>query len=207
LDLSSVDLAMLFQPGFENHRQWFSRPDLEVLASSGIAVGVTSYGRDEYFIDREVLAAHGYSTQGEAEENPFFVEMGHENVRWGHTLWRLGSASPGEGFQPDGERLEAIGRLSRALAWWHRIGFVSEALNFGSERDLALPGVGRSRLIYLMGDLYVQPDTGELLRDRAGALQPVNMCVPPDLMSRRPLPGPESLDGALWAAEVFERLG
>jgi hypothetical protein len=206
LDPDSLDLVMLFQPGFENHQEWFSGPDLMLLASSGIPVGVSSYGRDEYFIDREVLAAYGFADQGDAQENPFFMEMGHENVRWGHTLWRLGEEVPADGFLPHRERLQAVGRLSRTLAWWYRAGFTNRPLEFGTERETVLPGAGRARLIYLMGDLYARPNTGELLRNRKGEWQPLPMSIPADLLKRRPLPIVESLEGALWAAEVFERL-
>jgi len=206
LDPGSLDLAMLFQPGFENHREWFSQDDLRLVVGSGIPMGVTSYGRDEYYIDRAVLGAYGFSDQGGAEENPFFVEMGHENVRWGHTLWQLGKAAPAEGFRADRTRLESLGRLSRALSWWHRIGFVSRPLEFGSEHELAMPGRRKARLIYLMGDLFVQPGTGELLRNHKGEWQSLPLRVPQEMLRRRPVPEDESLEGALWAAEVFEHL-
>jgi hypothetical protein len=67
-------------------------------------------------------------------------------------------------------------------------------------------GVGRVSLVYLMGDLYARPDTGELLRDRHGEWQDLHMRIPPTLLEARPAPRSESLDGAFWAAEVFELL-
>jgi hypothetical protein len=200
------DLAMMFQPGLETNDSWFAGPGLSSLVTSGIPVGATSYGRDEYVIDRTVLVARGYSAAGDAVENPFYMEMGHANIRWGHTLWRLGPDVPGPGFVPDKHRLEGVGRLSQMLARLFAAGFVSEPLAFGTDVDVLLPGHGRARLIFLLGDLYADPQTGALLRRRGGDWHALEARLPTELLRTRPAPAPDSLDCALWAAELVDGL-
>jgi hypothetical protein len=203
LPADRLDLAMIFQPGLENHQQWFSGPDVRLLVESGLPVGVTSYGLDEFHIDRRVLEAFGYSAAPDIHENPFFVEMGHANVRWGHSLWRLGGCLPRIGSVPDHETLDRITALSRLLTRLHRAGFVSDALRFGSIRRF--PGKAGQDLIFLAGDLHVDPIAGELCRVRNGSVAGMGVHVQADDLARRPGPGSDPLEPALWVTEMFAK--
>ncbi|MEJ2327659.1 MAG: hypothetical protein P8Y25_12970, partial [Chromatiaceae bacterium] len=200
------DLAFMFQPGFETNDSWFQGPGFSAMVSSGVPVGATSYGRDEYVIDRTVLSARGYSSAGAAVENPFHMEMGHPSSRWGHTLWRLADKVPGPAFQPDEARLEAIRRLSRLLTRLFDAGYPTDPLAFGTDMEVSLPGHGRRQMIYLLGDLYADPQSGALLRRRHDQWQPLEVSLSPQALQARPRPVPDALDRALWAAELVERL-
>lgn len=203
LPVADLDLAMAFQPGLENYAQWFAGPDLRLLVETGLPVGLTSYGLDEFHIDRRVLEAFGLAAEPQTQENPFFIEMGHANVRWGHTLWRLGSRRPADGQTPDRAVLERITALSRLLARLYRTGFVSDALAFGSERRI--PGAAGQTLIYLARDLYLDPTSRELGLLRNGALQGTGLHVTPEDLALRPGPGSDPLDPALWVTGLFAR--
>jgi hypothetical protein len=200
------DLAFLFQPGFETNESWFEGTGFSEMVTSGLPVGATSYGRDEYVIDRTVLTARGYASSGAALENPFHLEAGHPSSRWGHTLWRLGDEVPGPMFRPDEARLEAISRLSRMLTRLFDAGYPSDPLTFGTDMDVPLPGGGRGQMIYLLGDLYANPQTGALVRRRGDQWQPVEAALSAQALQARPGPVPDALDRALWAAELVERL-
>jgi hypothetical protein len=200
------DLAFLFQPGFETNDSWFEGPGFRTMVASGVPVGVSSYGRDEYVIDRTVLRARGYSSAGPAVENPFHMEMGHPSSRWGHTLWRLTGEAPGPAFQPSTDLLQAIRRLSRMLTRLFQAGYASDPLAFGTDVDVPLPEGGRGQMIYLLGDLYADPQTGALKRRRGHQWQALEASLAPQALRARPPQATDSLDRALWAAELVERL-
>jgi len=200
------DLALMFQPGFETNEGWFEGSGFSTMVTSGVPVGATSYGRDEYVIDRAVLTARGYAASGAAVENPFHLEMGHASSRWGHTLWRLGDEAPGPMFRPDEARLEAIRGLSRMLTRLFYAGYPSDPLAFGTDVDVPLPEGGRGKMIYLVGDLYADPQTGALLRRRGDQWQPLEAALSAQALQARPGHMPDALDRALWAAGLVERL-
>jgi len=200
------DLALLFQPGFETNEGWFEGSGFSAMVTSGVQVGATSYGRDEYVIDRTVLTARGYAGSGTAVENPFHLEMGHPSSRWGHTLWRLGDEVPGPMFRPDEARLEAIRRLSRMLTRLFDAGYAGDPLAFGTDVQVPLPGGGRGQMIYLVADLYADPQTGALLRRRGHQWQALELSLSPQALQARPGHMPDALDRALWAAELVDRL-
>jgi hypothetical protein len=200
------DLVFMFQPGFETNETWFEGSGFSAMVTSAVPVGAASYGRDEYVIDRTVLTARGYASSGAAVENPFHLEMGHPSSRWGHTLWRLGDEVPGSMFRPDEARLEAIRRLSRMLTRLFDAGYQSDPLAFGTDVDVTLPGGARGQMIYLLGDLYADPQTGALLRRRRDQWQPLEVALSAQALQARPGHVPDALDRALWAAGLVERL-
>jgi hypothetical protein len=61
-------------------------------------------------------------------------------------------------------------------------------------------------MIYLLGDLYADPQSGALLRRRHDQWQPLEVSLSPQALQARPRPVPDALDRALWAAELVERL-
>lgn len=200
LPVAALDLAILFQPGFENNQGWFGGADLRLLVESGVPVAVTSYGYDEHLIDRCVLEAYGFGAEDGTAENPFYMEMGHPNIRWGHTLWRMAARRPPLYWVPDQARIDGVHRLSVLLARLFAAGYVSDASRFG---QVHLSDSPQERpLIYLAADVYVDPQDGRVLRRRASGWADTGRMVSRERLAARPEPPAPTLAAAVWAADL-----
>jgi hypothetical protein len=201
LPLENLDLAILFQPGFENDDQWFGGPDLRLIAESRLPVAASSYGEDEQVIDREVLTAYGFMAKDDVAENPLHMEMGHPNVRWGHTLWQVANRAPPFGFLADNDRLNDIHALSRMLTKLFDAGFINRPLEFGFAQKHNIRGE-RRRLVYLLADVYAEAASGRIWRKQRQGWSETELSLPREVMEARPPERKRSLDGAIWALKA-----
>lgn len=205
LPQAHLDLIMLMQPGFENHAQWFSGPDMALLAQCGLPVLISSYGTDEFYLERRVLQAYGFGVAAGPELNPLYFEMGHARIRWGHSLWRLASQAPTAHAPVDRATLEHITRLSRLLTRLFQTGQLSDALDFG-QRELEVNEAGKVRTLrYLAGEVYGDLRTGELVRWRQKTPEPLGAKVSAIDLAAFPVSPGDPLDRALWVTDVLYR--
>jgi hypothetical protein len=97
IELSSFDLFVLFQPGFESHPREWMKGVLPLIAKTGKPIMATSFNRDEYAMDVKCLEASGYSVEAEPHESPFFLhQQGDVNgvLQWGRVLYKISPLLP-----------------------------------------------------------------------------------------------------------------
>lgn len=201
-DGRDIDLAVIFQPGLDSETALLDPPGPAPLLSAGVPVLGSSYSRDEFLMEREILQAFGYGCRGPAD-NPLALDVGREEAHWGAILWALDPARIPTGA-PDLGAVAAVQRLSRMLAHSKLQGMLVPLERLGESVALPRREGGERTMIYLFDAFYVASDTGEVYMVDGSALRPTEVRIEAGDLRDYPGSTAEGLDRALWAARIKE---
>jgi hypothetical protein len=196
-----VDVAVVYQPGLDSDTALLEPPGPGPLLEAGIPVLGSSYSRDEFLMEREILRAFGYEC-AEPVSNPMALDLGREEARWGALLWALSPQRPGRG-EPDREAVAEVQRLSRMLAHSKLQGMLVPVESLGESFGIARREGGQREMIYLFDSFYVARDSGEVFAVEGNALRPTEVRVGTADLSA--YPDGAGLARALWAARLKEK--
>ncbi len=198
---SAFDLAVVFQPGLQKHREWLADAGFARLLAGGVPLVASSYETDEFEMDRWVLECYGYRASAQPLLNPFFLELGDDRtrVRWGRALWQFESGP--SGVHPvDRTRLTALDNLTRMVM--HSMTESAEpAPPFGSRVELETGAGSRMTAIHVFDNRFVETASGRVWRlDQTGELTEMDR-IPADALARYPAAA-RDIERAVWAAEI-----
>ena len=203
--VSSFDLAAVFHPGLQKHRDWLAGSGFMQLIAGDVPVIASSYEADEYEMDRWVLECYGYRASAEPLLSPFVLELSDDrtSVRWGRALWSIESApQPGAGVNL--ERLNALDTLTRMVM--HSITEVRiPSPGYGAHLELRGANGKIMQLVHLFDHRFVDIATGRVsLLTAAGDLRETGT-IPAESLARYPGTAARDIERAVWAAEMKSR--
>lgn len=198
-----IDLAVIYQPGLDSDTALLVPPGPAPLLEAGIPVLGSSYSKDEFLMEREILHAFGYECD-EPVDNPLALDLGREEARWGAVLWALKAARPPRS-EPDREAVAAVQRLSRMLAHSKLQGMLIPLERLGDSFGIPRREGGERQMIYLFDAFYVARDSGDVFMVEGNALRPTEVHIPAVDMQAYPEAVDTGLDRALWAARLKEK--
>lgn len=199
-----IDIALLFQPGFQKYRAWLGEDGLGRLLGAGAVVCGSSNGPDEYEMERWVLGCHGYRAGARAADNPFALDLGEAAapIRWGSALWRI-EAAPGPGYPVDVAGLAALDTLNRMVM--HSMTLVGQPAPPPGARVALTAADGRRKpVIHVFDGRFASPTSGALLQIGAGGELDEFARLSATELARYPADGGD-LERALWAAQIKAR--
>lgn len=203
------DIAVVFHPGMQKNRGWLEDGSLAKMIASSAAVIASAYEEDEFEVDRFVIEAHGYSVEGGALINPFFLDLSdvQTTIRWGRVLWRFEKRVPGiPGMEPDRAKLAGLDMLTRMVM--HSMLTVGAASFAPGTKVSFRSSTGASiNLIHIFDNYFVDPATRRMQRlspagefQAGGELSAAEMAAYPEVT-------PRDIERAIWAARIkVERL-
>lgn len=201
-DHDAPDLAVLFQPGLDSDAGLLEAPGPGPLLEAGVPVLGSSYSRDEFLMEREVLRAFGYGCRGPVD-NPLALDLGHAEARWGAVLWAL-EPSAAQGKEPDRAAVAQVQRLSRMLAHSKLQGMLIPLERLGESAGIPGRDGGEREMIWLFDAFYVERDSGVVFGVEGNALRPTDVKIGAEDMAAYPREAGAGLDRALWAARLKE---
>lgn len=201
----SVDLAVLFHPGFQKHRGWLEDGSLRHLAALDVPVVVVSYEADEAELEGWVVDCHGFQARAAPVLNPFYIDFSDRKslVHWGRAMWRLGVRDGSAALPVDRARLDALDRLGEMVL--HSIDLEQPVhAPYGQQVSLQAARGDTVDLVYIFDDYLTDPATGTLFALRSGALVKVGT-LPRAQIAAYPGRAASDLARAVWAADMKYR--
>ena len=201
----SFDLAVVFQPGLQKHRDWLTGGGFARLIAAGLPVIGSSYEADEYEVERWVLECYGYRVSAEPVLNPFFLELSDlmTSVRWGRALWQI-EAAPRPGSGVNQERLDALDTLTRMVM--HSITQVrTPSSGYGTHVELRAANQKSMPLVHIFDNRFVEVATGKLSWLTAGGELREVGSLPAEAVASYPGTAAREIERAVWAAEMKSR--
>src|SRR5262245_17229858 len=198
------DLAVVFHPGLPKHRGWLEDGSFARLLGANVPLVCAAFGKDDSEMDRWVVESYGYEPSGEAELNPFYLELPQDGAvaRWGHALWQLDPrVVPVAGDPVDHTRLDALENLTRMVM--HSMTEVgAPGLDPGAPVVLSSTAGSSLDLIHVFDNRFLDPASLRFLRmNPDGALEPCGQASAADLAAWPGAKG-RSIERAVWAARL-----
>jgi hypothetical protein len=207
-DRAAFDLAVVFHPGLQVHREWLEDGSLAQLLSAGVPLLASSYETDEFEMDRWVLECYGFAVAGDALVNPFFLELGEPEApaRWGRALWRFAERVPAAGTPPDRARLAALDLLTE-MVMDSMLEEAAAAPAPGERVQLHASTGARRELIHVFDRHFADPETHRLWYLAPDGEMRAAGELPASDFEAWPGPGAREIERAVWAARIkAERL-
>ena len=199
---SVPDLAVIFQPGFEENTSLLEGGLGPVLRSGTKVIG-SSYTEEEFERDRLMAQAFGFEVS-ESQDNPFSLDPSDTGLHWADRLWHFKQVLPPTGHKPDQGLIEAVRCLSRMVAHSRLQGLWVQPAPPGSLFEIPDTQGGRREMIHIFDNYYLDRAAGVIYGLDAGRLRPTETQVSGEDVSSYPgnvLP----IDLALWAAGIKSR--
>ncbi len=194
------DVAVIFQPGFEEHTQLLESGDIRTLLRNGCRVIGSSYSEEEYLRDRLMARAYGYELSP-ASDNPYALDPADTGLHWGDRMWHFQGKTPTDEFTPDLQLAEDVRRLSRMVAHSRLHGSGHQPANPGYRFE-APDGKGGHRLMmHIMDGYYLDPSQGLIYGVQDGRLLRTNVSLSKPELQRIPR-DEDPMTLALWAARI-----
>jgi hypothetical protein len=194
------DVAVLFQPGFEEHTQILGSGDISALLRHGCMIIGSSYSKEEYLRDQLMARAYGYELSP-SSDNPYALDPADTGLHWGDQMWHFHEKLPADDFTPDLLLAEDVRRLSRMVA---------HSRLHGAGHQPAIPGYrfeapdgkgGYRQMMHIMDGYYLDPSQGLVYGVQDGRLLRTNVSLSQDELQRIPQDEDPMLL-ALWAARI-----
>jgi hypothetical protein len=196
------DLAVIFQPGFEENASLLEK-GLRTLLGSGTRVMASSYTEEEYERDRLMVQAFGFEVS-HSQDNPFSLDPSETGLRWADRLWHFQQVLPADGHEPDRALIESVRCLSHMVAHSRLQGIWTQPAAPGSLFEIPDTQGGRRQMIHIFDNYYLDRTARVLYGLDNGRLRPTEIQVSAEDV--RSYPGNAvPIDLALWAAGIKSR--
>ena len=204
--VAHYDVAMMFHPGLQKHRAWLQDGSLARLLEAEVALVASSFGIDEFEVERWVLECYGFAVAGAPLDNPFRVDIGerHAAVHWGRALWRWSDRRPGPADRPDTARLEQLEQLSRMVLDSMARSEHAPA-GYGAPLELRSSKGDVLRFVHVFDGCLVAAEGGLVYQLREGSLQPLAGATIPGEEAAAFARAGSDLERALVAARLKAR--
>ncbi len=200
--MAPPDLAVIFQPGFEENTSLLEGGLSELLSASTHVIA-SSYSEEEYERDRLMAQAYGFQL-AKAENNPFSLDPAETGLKWAGCLWHFEQALPDAGFKPDQVMINAVQCLSHMVAHSRIKGFWNQPAAPGSSFLIPDTGGGQREMIHVFDNYYLDRRAGVIYGLDEGRLRPTEIEVShEDLQAYPEYTTPIYL--ALWAAAIKQQ--
>jgi hypothetical protein len=210
-EASTIDLFVMFHPGFESHAEWFEQDQLHALCAKGKPIAVSSYITSERLHDSYLCKLHGFRSLEESVTNPFRVRE-TPNGAWADQLWSLLPEPPETGFSPDTAALARVRDFAHAADIYFKAAGQLPPENTGTLCTVTNEAGAPEHVVRLPGtktrqNLAVSLDTGEILEIRANRVVetnlPFTLPLPDELLSTYPVDEFFDFRHIMWAMEAF----
>lgn len=209
LDLSSFDLIVLFQPGFDFHHQEWMNGAFKTLVAAGKPIMATSWHKDEFAVDKKFLTAYGYKI-GESIDNPLFHQDDDNTekfMQWGRYIWQIIPELPPADFKVDAAALDQIDMISRMGGDSIKRGMIAAAFDY-CERVEAQDANGKERtIVHITDHHFVDLGNREIIflsPDGEGA--PIDAQLTESEMASMPDQDAPLIERIEWGAAIKKRL-
>jgi hypothetical protein len=202
-DNQGPDVAVIFQPGFEEEDSLLSSGALAQLLGDNCKVLGSSYIEEEYHRDRLICEAYGYRLS-EDTENPYALDPASTGLRWAERLWHFDNAfiPTKENLEtPDLHLIELVKCFSRMTAHSRLHGIWLQPAPPGSTFQIPDTRGGVRMMVHIMDSYYLDPAAGALYGVEDSRLRPCDIAVAYEDIQSMPING-NPMDLALWAAQI-----
>jgi hypothetical protein len=202
LGLPAPDLAVIFQPGFEEHASMLESGIADLLRSNTLVIA-SSYSEEEFERDRLMAQAYGFQVS-EPEHNPFSFDLAETGLKWANTLWRFEPAVPAVDYKVDQALIDAVQCLSHMVAHSRVKGFWNQPAAPGSLFLIPDTSGGQREMIHVFDNYYLDRAARTLYGLDGGRLRPTEIQVSNEDMQAYP-EHRAPINLALWAAGIKQR--
>jgi hypothetical protein len=202
-DSQLPDVAVVFQPGFEEEDGLLSSGAIAQLLSSNCKVLGSSYSEEEFQRDRLICEAYDYRLP-EDTENPYALDPATTGLRWAERMWHFDNAfapSLETLKNPDLQLIEMVKCLSRMTAHSRLHGNWVQPAPPGSAFQIPDTRGGVRVMVHIMDSYYLDPAAGALYGVEEGKLRPCDIAVSYEDIQSMPANG-TPMDLALWASQI-----
>jgi len=202
LGLPAPDLAVIFQPGFEENTSMLEAGIADLLRSDTLLIA-SSYSEEEFERDRLMAQAYGFKVS-KPENNPFSFDLAETGLKWANTLWRFEPTVPAVDYRPDQALIDAVQCLSHMVAHSRVKGFWNQPAAPGSLFLIPDTSGGQREMIHVFDNYYLDKAARTLYGLDGGRLRPIEIQVSNEDMQAYPEYG-VPINLALWAAGIKKR--
>ncbi len=203
----SVDLLVLYQPGFDTHHdQWLSDNALAQFVNDGVPVLCSYYQESEYVLDRMILEAYGFSGIGEPIENPFKLETDNFASQAYHTLWLIDGSAQVPVHLRDNDKFIASRSINAYGAASFSVGYFSAIEDLlKREEAQSASETPKVNMVQLPFDFWLEEQSGNLYyQDQEGRLVPYQKHqLSEGELNSLPAHNAPLYDRVLWVSEIM----